>query len=457
MKIAKILLLLFIPAVICARPNLTMQDFAYGIKLGAEKPDQLYQFYLPPEVYANTTSREIGDVRVYNSAGKMLPYSIKRSPLEKKVKTAKLAFFPIYSQKRNLNKIKLNVKTNKKGAMVAVDVNDSKFLELHKTKLIGYIIDVSKFKGKMARDLELSLRAKDQNWVQVIFLSASDDLQNWTWLSDSRSVISELEYQGNSISKNTIPLERVNSKYLFLKWKGVANDFKLTDVKLNYYTGPVAPLNWVTLTPKKIKVRGSEYFYKTKGYYPVSEVNIVPGEDDGSSYLYNAEVYSRAFREQDWHAFKNSLFYRFKSGNEELTNQPLELRYNYDQFWRVKFLNSIYQKEPINLVLGWRPDLFTFLASGNPPYTLVFGSSGLTSDEFPLSILEQGSKQTVQTIQIAENPELEVLSGEKSLREKLFTADSIQQIILWAVLIIGVLLVIWMVTKLLKQMRSEKS
>ena len=58
--------------------TLTPQDFAYGMPIIAGELATAYRLTLPPDVYRASVDRDLGDVRVFNSRGETVPYTIVR-------------------------------------------------------------------------------------------------------------------------------------------------------------------------------------------------------------------------------------------------------------------------------------------------------------------------------------------------------------------------------------------
>ena len=71
--VALMLLAQSVAAVAAERP----QDFAYGIEVHADVQDALYEIELPAAVYRGVTRSDLGDIRVFNAQGEVVPYAFK--------------------------------------------------------------------------------------------------------------------------------------------------------------------------------------------------------------------------------------------------------------------------------------------------------------------------------------------------------------------------------------------
>jgi len=54
------------------------QDFAYAVPLQFEGQDALYQATLPLSVYQNTVRSDLGDLRVFNAQGEVVPHMLRQ-------------------------------------------------------------------------------------------------------------------------------------------------------------------------------------------------------------------------------------------------------------------------------------------------------------------------------------------------------------------------------------------
>ncbi|MEQ1776198.1 MAG: DUF3999 family protein, partial [Burkholderiales bacterium] len=72
-------------------------EYAYGLKIEASGSEALYDVTLPPSVYQGVTRRDLGDVRVFNGAGEVVPHAWRPRRAEKADAgaTVALTLFPL--------------------------------------------------------------------------------------------------------------------------------------------------------------------------------------------------------------------------------------------------------------------------------------------------------------------------------------------------------------------------
>ncbi|HEX9802518.1 MAG TPA: DUF3999 family protein, partial [Gammaproteobacteria bacterium] len=97
-----ILLLLLLPLLGVAAPAeeavLNSNDFAYGMPLEVDGDGAIYSLPLPQEVYRFTTRSDLGDVRIFNGFGEVVPHQLQRGRTYREAPRAPVAlrFFPLF-------------------------------------------------------------------------------------------------------------------------------------------------------------------------------------------------------------------------------------------------------------------------------------------------------------------------------------------------------------------------
>ena len=61
-----------------AAADLAPQDFAYARPIATPEKAAVYRFALPADVYGRTVRSDLGDLRVFNGRGEVVPYTLKR-------------------------------------------------------------------------------------------------------------------------------------------------------------------------------------------------------------------------------------------------------------------------------------------------------------------------------------------------------------------------------------------
>ncbi|HEX2933303.1 MAG TPA: DUF3999 family protein, partial [Candidatus Binatia bacterium] len=52
-------------------------DFAYGMTIHADGQEALYEIDIPPAVYRGVSRSDLGDIRIFNGQGEVVPHALK--------------------------------------------------------------------------------------------------------------------------------------------------------------------------------------------------------------------------------------------------------------------------------------------------------------------------------------------------------------------------------------------
>jgi hypothetical protein len=103
--------------------DVTLNDFAYGIRLDVPAGTAVAATSLPRQVYESATRSDLGDMRVFNAAGEPVPHIIRFAqsrPAEPPWRA--LAFFPLVEASvEDSGGYRIHVRTGPDGAIVSVD------------------------------------------------------------------------------------------------------------------------------------------------------------------------------------------------------------------------------------------------------------------------------------------------------------------------------------------------
>jgi len=105
--------------------------------------------------------------------------------------------------------------------------------------------------------------------------------------------------------------------------------------------------------------------------------------------------------------------------------------------------------------LGWLPHRLTFVAQCPPPYTLAYGSASVGAPSEPVSALlgDMEGERRAALVKTVELGSLVTLGGAARLSPPPPPLP-IRQWVLWAVLLLGVAVLAWMVRSSYRQLRT---
>jgi hypothetical protein len=139
-------------------------------------------------------------------------------------------------------------------------------------------------------------------------------------------------------------------------------------------------------------------------------------------------------------------FYRVKGADGEQQNSPLQISVDSDRYWQAKLLNpGGLPQSPLRLHVEWVPDAVTFLAQGEGPFQLVYGSSTATHADTDLSHLPVSLDIAPAT------PGTPVLLGGSTRLAVKPAPFPRTRVVLWSVLLLAVIVLASMAYRISKE------
>ena len=432
--------------------DLTLNDFAYGLKIAVPKNTAIAALSLPEQIYENAFRADLGDIRIFNAKGEPVPHMIRFAQTRSvPAPWQPLAFFPLPEKiKPESGGYRVYVRTEPDGAVVRIDPRPAQIPE---TPARTFLIDLSRA-GRNLAQLRLEWRPEKSDRMAALAVDAGDDLVNWEPIAQ-RSAISDMHYDGRRLLNNTISLKQSPKRYLRLR---------------QLDSGPAIPLIRIegraqpegrTFVRTFLKIAGRSasdspgvFHYRTGGTFPVDRVNLI---FDQANSMADATVESRADPGATWHRRFKGLFYRIDVDSASLTGSPQTVAVSTDRHWRltVDASDSTIGSTVPGLELGYRPHELLFIARGSGPFTLAFGSARAKPLEVKVAVLFDGisrrHEKDLKRWVIPDGTRI-VLGGSRCLRPQPRPLP-VRRIVLWSILVFGVLVVgvmAWRLTRRLK-------
>ncbi len=441
---------------VCSPPvwasELTLDSFAYGMKVDVPAGTAVGAMSLPEQVYSSTFRPDLGDVRVFNASGEPVPHMIRYAQTQSaEAPWRSLAFFPLpETVPTGAGGYRVFVRTGPDGAVVRIDPQPA---QGPSDPARTFLIDLSRVERSLAQ-LRLEWQPGEASLLAALAVDASDDLVNWTTIQQ-RSAISDVRYGGHRLLSNTIALAPSTKQYLRLRQldSGPA-------VALNRVDGRVQPEG---RTPIRVflKIDGQPvpdspgvFEYRTSGAFPVDRVNLF---FDQANSMAEALLESRQDSKSSWTRRFKGLFYRIDVDKPPLTSVPQVVSISMDRHWRltVDASDSTIGSAIPRLEIGYRPHDLFFVARGSGPFTLAFGSAMAMPLKTNVAALFDGiSRQHEKGFERWAEPHGAriVLGGSQRLMPPPKPLP-LRRIMLWSVLVAGVLVVAGMAWRLARRLK----
>jgi Protein of unknown function (DUF3999) len=431
------------------------QDFAYAVPLQFEGQDAIYQATLPLSVYQNTVRSDLGDLRVFNAQGEVVPHMLQqpeRSSTSQPVFRT-LVFFPLQgTDNKGLDQLSIRIKRNAAGTLIDIDSNAKPAAQ---ARVAAYLLDASALRQSI-QALELDWKNSKDSFVGTLNIESSDDLKHWNTVVRNAPLAS-LQFGGHSLLQKRVEFPALRAKYLRLSWPQQQEALQLGSTSAELAATRVeAALSWQTITGSAVADKVGEFEFDLGAHLPLQRMRIALPQ---MNTLVQAALFSRARETDTWRSVSNAVLYKLHHSGQDLNNPDIAVSGNH-RYWllRVELKNGGIGSGVPQMQAGWQPYQLQFVTRGSAPFQIAYGNSEIKPAEFQMQnvLPNAGQDQAELKIQPAQTGAQITLGGAARLSPAPLPLPW-KKWILWAVLGIAVLLLGWMAYRLVKQMESHDS
>lgn len=431
-------------------------DFAYGITVELEGENPLWEVTLPDDLYSGVTRADLGDIRVFDSSGRIVPHTLRRPrvPQGTTPEPVALPIFPLTRTRESEGPGRaFRIITDDAGTVIDVVTEQAEAAE----QTVGaYLLDTSQLE-QVPSKLQLSWQSDGgSGFITAVNVQASDDLSRWHTLASGRT-LADLESAGHALLHNEIALPPHRARYLRIVWPENIQQVRLSGVTAIFTVRTEEqPRQWRQLEGQRDAEEAKRFYFDAEGYWPADRLRLQLGE--GNRVLYG-ELASRTSPEQRWQHRYRGLFYHLEHEGGVMESEAITITGSRDRHWRLQLQQSeaLPDDTTPQLSLGWVPDVLTFIAEGQGPYTIAYGSATVGPPGQPVdALLRTLGDEESSLVKQARITKRIILGGEARLAPPPPPLPW-KRWLLWAILIAGVAILAWMVKRLFQQLPPSDS
>ena len=438
-----------VAGVAAAAPN--KNDYAQGMIVIAPNTQPMIETTLPDEVYRTVTREDLGDLRVFNADGMPVPHAFCTAPARNKpqITEATLPVFVLRGREQvYMDGSRVAVETS---SGTRVDVQDSTSPSDQIVDGLVHIIDARGDGGKL-RAIRFQWQSPDDVSEVKVRIEASENLDRWQVIVPASTLL--IAGQGEQQLRRE-RIELPEREYEYLRVQRVDGGPPLTlNAVIAERVGAAEEVEPVWFNAARLPSQQPEELLFDAGHVaPVTYARLRLPQDNSSV---GVSIESRSGDQDSWRPRWSGESYVIVTNAERRESPPARFDATADRHWRVRILKDPQVYQYSVLELGYRPARLRFLAQGDGPFTVAFGSrqadavhpvacDGLLADVSTADrdkMIETGVVSAVQT-----------LGGEAALKPAP-KKTSFKVVVLWAVLLVGVALLVAMALSLLKRVRK---
>lgn len=464
--LAAVLLLGTLSAATAASDAPTPSEFAWRASLSVPAGANAARITLPAEAMVRLQSRDARDIRVFNADGEAVAFSVVTptgSTADQIAQTRRYPALPLFTTARgmrpNKGSVQVQVDQATQGGSVWVRFGDSQGAaggapSAAAKRLPSALFDTREDKQTITA---LSLQADiPANTLVHFSLASSTDLAHWTPLAVKGPLF---RFDGPGAPNNQVlalqhplPLE---GRYLRLSWEDQAN------VQVQDMAGHIAP-SWTpparvrAALPAGIPDGNSSLTWALDFAAPLAALHVRSARDNT---LLPIRILGRDDAARPWRQLATGAVYRVGAAGQENSNPAVALSGASVRWLRVEASQGMaLPVSDLQFALEFEPIQVVFLASGKAPFELVAGRARSTAAAIDSSLLASvmaGKLQDLPSATITAT-RLQADQGAGSALQRMLPAGTEQRsVMLWAVLLVGVLVLGGVAVTLLRQLSAK--
>lgn len=431
------------------------RDYAFGLSLDTSVPSQWYRVMLPLAVYAQSTSPELQDVRVFNQSGEPVPFSLVAATRpQPSVQTTALRLFPLDASPlapargdEDRDKILLR---SRNGVEIVLEGQKAAAAGQH------YLLTLpEQATGEVAlSQLQLLWNTPQTPWQGTASVYYSEDLKRWYTLREDTPLLDVVSGE-DRLKLDRIDIDTVLSpdanRYLMVVLNAQSPVITLTGVNAIGAPAQAAP-ETIDLEGKGEQLSTSEAQWRWARPQPLRAVSVLLNGDG----VLPVEIAWRSTEKDKWHPLKKEVLYRL----EGKTSPPVSLSGGLVQAVKITTLNARLP-EYLPGIIGHRDryDL-VFNAQGKAPYLLAWGNGAAKPAGVEPDMLIPAALR--KTYDMANLPQADLkdnvaLGGEDRLTATSAAerASKMNTLLVWGVLIAGVILLAGMAWRIWRETQRK--
>lgn len=425
------------------------QDFRQQWPLQLAQPQAgAYRVILDEAVYRSAVSPQLTDVQVLNAQGQALPATLLAAdqPLARPAHWQDLAWFPLPALAgAAADDLQVLTERNTDGSVRRVEARLGG--GAGPAQAGGWLVDASSLKVPVqALRLDWQAQAALQARVRV---EASDDLLRWEPVAADVPLV-DLQHDGRRLQQRRIDTARQARYFRILPLGGQALP-TLSAVQAELAPAPQA-IQWQWQALAGSAGEPGEFEYTLQGRFPVAQVDIATADNSVVQWT----LFSRDEANQPWQVRAGPwVAYQVQGAASSSRSQAQALPVpSRDRFWKLVAAQGTPAAAP-TLRLGYQPEALVFLSQGEPPYSVAAGSVRAARTDAPVGTViaqlrvQQGA-QWQPALATLQGP-AQVLGGDAAVT----AARDWKHWLLWALLVLGALVVAGFAVSVLRQKPGE--
>ena len=321
-----------------------------------------------------------------------------------------------------------------------------------------FIVDASQLRADL-RGLRVQWRGAD-TLDAGYRVDASDDLDRWRPLAE-RGRLVDLQRDGTRLVQQRIGIDTAGTRPRYLRLTPDRNDTRIDVIGIEAEIAvPAAPpaIQWIDLRGTRDAKSAATWTFELDARIPVAQVDVVLPGNHAVEWQLDSRTRGSATKRDDMWTPRVGRWMAYGVANargEDRSAPRVLTRITRDRLWRLRGTGAV-PATPV-LRVGYRPEVLVFVAQGTPPYAVVAGSGRARRADAPIAPLIDALR-TARGVDwqpdTAQSGAFATLAGDAA-RDATAPRDW-RTWLLWAVLVLGALVVAVFALQLLRAQDSAR-
>lgn len=428
-------------------------DFAEGMALQVDAGRPLHRLDLPFEAYTGMRRSDLGDLRVLNGAGEAVPHAIDRRSPAPRTERVEAAVFAVPSPATPAAPGGLHLELDRTSGRERIVLDTTGPPGASPPPTGAYVVDVGDLQAPLA-SLHLRWDGYAAPFVARVRVEASEDLHGWRTVARG-AVIASLAHGPLRLERAEVRLGGTRARFLRLSAEAGTVLPPIRSVAVDAQRCACAPrTRWRAVEVTRDAGHPQRYRFTVPVALPVGAVRVHLPERNTVT---RVRVLERTAPETHWRRRGEARVFRlaYDGGEIERTDIDLSRRGGGELAIEVDARGGGIGAGLPLVEVGWEPHRAVFVARGDGPFTLAYGSARVGPSGLTLAdIMGAGAADAaaVEVLPVARPGAVRVLGGEDAL-DPHFTPTDWKRIVLWTALTAGVLVVGLIALRLAREMR----
>lgn len=421
-----------------------IEEFAFQSQLSSSD-EILQRVELPIEMLLSLTRDDLGDLLVFDNAGKPVPSWVRQKPPQITTEQVDLIFHP-FSTFREMHSKTVSTRQIQNQHNQTSELQTIETVPIQSTRR-DYIIELTRQQQQPGlKHIQLRWKHEPVDQMLKIRVEVGNDLDHWRIIHGTKNLTNKNPDKGEWSRIEAIP---GGYKYIRLTALKPVQSFELLQVSAVYeYKKPNEPL-WHTLAVLTAdeKHEGLYQFTLPKGLR-AHQIRLKPSQQQsfikGDLYASHEDLKHKITVKRNWQQ------HSFNQSNEIQASKPIPVKsFNYNNWW---FYTHQTLDNPPDIEIAFPVYEILFLSNDKGPFTLAWGNYDATEPANDLAgILARSDQQTyAERVSLTE---IRIAGGESRLspgKSRPWLKWS-----LWLLLFVAVLITGRMATGLYRDMNPE--